>query len=1853
MKNTPKAFHPTAQGCRAAATLGESEQNGVNPERVAQFRSRTIVEPFQGSTGVCRNNSECASQPRRPWAVGWNAFGVRASMNAPHPRPLSPWGGEGSSRGCAFRWLVGCWLAVAMMEPAVADAQQSSGDLSLALRSRVETSAGSGRFHAITKQETWNPKQTAVIVCDMWDLHHCLNATKRGGEVAPRMNDVLKNARSRGATIIHAPSSCMEFYANHAGRKAALAVPKSKNLPKEIGTWCYKIPSEEKGAYPIDQTDGGEDDEAAEHKEWADKLAAMGRNPKAPWKRQTDLLEIVDGDFISDNGEEIWSVLEQRGIGNVILLGVHTNMCVLGRPFGLRQMAKNGKHVVLMRDMTDTMYNPARAPYVSHFTGTDLIVEHVEKWVCPSVTSDQVLSSPAAPSSRAAYSKPFKFSKDNRPHVAIVMSEDEYKTNETLPAFARKYLGTDFRVSLLFGRDDDLNNVPGLEALDEADLLLVSVRRRTLPAAQLDRIRKFIAAGKPVVGIRTASHAFSLRNNAPPPDGHAAWTEFDREVLGGNYQNHLGQPKDDGPFVYARVKSSVDHPILTGLQKTEFKVGTSLYQNDPIAASATTLLMGRFDGVEKQHPVAWTFSRKDGGKTFYTSLGGVTDFAMPEFQRLLLNGIYWATGRDVPANFTVKRDLEDFKTSWQRLNVPGVWDDQAGGALANFDGIAWYRCFVKVPEDWEGKPLILAAEKIDNAHEAWFNGIRVGAGGAFPPDYKSGLDAPPGRYSISAEHVKAGSYNVVAIRVYDHDGAGGFKGPAPTLVSGDQAISLQGEWEFRVGNDTVWGHRPESLVGGSATFTKTIATPAELSQAGTQKPLPPAESLKQFVIPGDLRIDQVLAEPIVRQPLFLNFDERGRMWVMQYLQYPYPAGLKMVSKDKFWRSVYDKIPEPPPHGPRGADKITIHEDTDGDGVFDKHKTFVDGLSITTSFTFGRGGVWVLNPPYLLFYADKNHDDVPDGDPVVHLQGFGMEDTHSVTNSLRWGPDGWLYATQGSTVSAHVLRPGIDKEPIAHTMGQQVWRYHPETRRFEVFAEGGGNAFGCEIDDAGRIFSGHNGGDTRGFHYVQGGYSQKGFQKHGALSNPFTFGYFPPMKHGSVPRFTHNFVIYGGGSLPTDYWGKLFGVEPLQGQVVQSQFDPDGSTFQTKDINRVVTTTDKWFRPVEIKVGPDGGIYVADLYEALIAHGQHFEGKVDKTNGRVYRLAAKDSKPLAPFDLGRKSSAELVETLRHPNRWFRQTALRLLADRRDASVVPLLRGLLLGDASSPAAVSSRAAPASGQFAVECLWALYLSGGFNDDVAAKTLNHSDQFVRQWTVRLLCDERKVSQAIARQLVELAGREAYVYVRSQLASSARRLPAADALAIVHPLLAHSEDATDSQLPLLLWWAIEAKVSDSNSPLSPLGRGAGGEGSSARLNASNPANGPSPRPSPQRGEGDSARAVLAMFEDRDLWKQPLVQQHIASRLMQRFAMSGSRQDLLNAAKLFSLAPDADSTKLLMTGFETAFKGRPLGGLPPELTAQLTKAGGGSLSLRLRQGDAAAVAESLKLVVEDKTDKTQRVEFIQTFGEINQPAAVPVLLKLLETTKDDDVRNATLTALQSYKLDEIGSTVVRLYGSFSDDVRVTAQTLLVSRANWTRQLLEAVTAGQIEARSLPLDVVRKCTLHRDDRIAQLVAQHWKGLDGASTAEMQQQLAQFTSVLKSGSGDPWQGKALFNKSCAKCHLLFGEGGRIGPDLTTFKRDDSIHILHNVVNPSLEVREGFETVLIVTDEGRTVTGFVFDQDSQVVVVRGVDGQNITVAREHIDEMLPQKKSIMPEGLLKDLTDQQVRDLFSYLRSAQPLN
>ena len=279
-----------------------------------------------------------------------------------------------------------------LMLPIVA-APITSGfaDETLEVSLRKQVSDHLQQDQTIEEPQEWKAGQTAVIVCDMWDAHHCYRAVLRENQMVPRMESLLASLRSRGVTIIHSPSNCMDAYAGHPARLRVKSVPAAKT-PDDINSWCHSIPGEELSTYPIDQSDGGEDDTPLEHETWAAKLAAKGLNPRAPWKRQHPGLTI-DGekDFISDRGDEVWSILQHQGIRNVILVGVHTNMCVLGRPFGLRQLAKNDVNVVLMRDLTDTMYNPRSWPYVSHIEGTARIISHIERHVCPTLTSDQFL----------------------------------------------------------------------------------------------------------------------------------------------------------------------------------------------------------------------------------------------------------------------------------------------------------------------------------------------------------------------------------------------------------------------------------------------------------------------------------------------------------------------------------------------------------------------------------------------------------------------------------------------------------------------------------------------------------------------------------------------------------------------------------------------------------------------------------------------------------------------------------------------------------------------------------------------------------------------------------------------------------------------------------------------------------------------------------------------------------------------------------------------------------------------------------------------------------------------------------------------------------------------------------------------------------------------------------------------------------------------------------------------------------------------------------------------------------------------------------------------------------------------
>ncbi|WP_276359420.1 c-type cytochrome [Daejeonella sp. H1SJ63] len=961
------------------------------------------------------------------------------------------------------------------------------------------------------------------------------------------------------------------------------------------------------------------------------------------------------------------------------------------------------------------------------------------------------------------------------------------------------------------------------------------------------------------------------------------------------------------------------------------------------------------------------------------------------------------------------------------------------------------------------------------------------------------------------------------------------------------------------------------------------------------RPTQPQKALSRFRYPEDLSLDLVLSEPEVVQPVELSFDHRGRLWVVQYHQYPYPQGLKVTSVDNFLRVQFDKTPAAPPMGLNGADKITIFEDTDGNGKFDKSTDAIKGLNIATSVTLGRGKIWVLNPPYLLAFDDPDGDGIPKGDPVVHLSGFGLEDTHAVANSLRWGPDGWLYGAQGSTTTANVSS-AVSKN-VAFS-GQVIWRYNTDTKVFEVFAEGGGNTFNIEFDSKGRLYSGNNNAD-RGPQFKQGGYYPRSLGKHGPYTNAYTFGNLENMQlEGEKVRFTHSLIKYEGGHLPDRFQGKMIALNPLLNFVQMSRFETNGSTFKNIDEQKLIETDDHWFRPVNIVAGPDGAVYIADWYDSRLSHVDPRD-TWHKSSGRVYRLRSKGASTRMPkFDLSKYSNDQLIDLLGNKNKWFRQQALQQFANRKDRSVVPKLLALLQ---SGNAGLS-----------LEALWAINLSEGLSDVTTSIAMAHPDPYVREWAVRLKGDAGYVSPLLSAEISKLAVRESDAAVRAQLASSAKRLAAADAIPIIKNLLKYHEDSDDPDIPLLIWWAIESKAETNRA------------------------------------------AVLSIFEDRELWNSKLVKDYILKRLMQRYIMAGGMENYRAATKLMGLAPGRDEAKILVSGVHEGLRGRDVIGLSPELAKAIqpyqSELFGGPLALAIRQGNTAAVKEALGIIADENADLQHRLSYIRVMGQTTQPESVPVLLKIVESAKSTGaMKQIALQALQRYNVDDIGLRVVRAYPQFRADegVRNAALDLLAGRAKWAYELLNAIEkTKKISKADISEPLARRLKLLNDQGIEKAVDSFWPNVKLATSTEKDEAISRYAKLISSGKGDINNGRVLYMKNCGSCHRLFNEGGNIGPDLTGYERSNVNYFLLNIIDPNADIREGYVIHRVMTTDGRTLEGKIAASNGDVLTLQSLSGEETTLSAVQIKEMKALQTSIMPERILNPLNDQGIRDIFAYI-------
>ncbi|HVJ46779.1 MAG TPA: PVC-type heme-binding CxxCH protein, partial [Luteolibacter sp.] len=974
--------------------------------------------------------------------------------------------------------------------------------------------------------------------------------------------------------------------------------------------------------------------------------------------------------------------------------------------------------------------------------------------------------------------------------------------------------------------------------------------------------------------------------------------------------------------------------------------------------------------------------------------------------------------------------------AWAPRSVPSAGKTAVAGKPL------WYRAHLQVapslvdpspdPKDLWRESMTFAVQDIPGPFRVFLNGRLI------VESVDAGPDAPT-RFKVPKDILRKEVFNTLAIRL---DGAAAEKGLVHPPVFGGylDEVRLDREWLSASGEITDDDLLPVAQPPAVAAYTSKDWRPASTVLQAPADPIrgrqvSPADALAHLKPAADLSVESLLHEPQVAQPTHVSFDARGRMWISQYRQYPYPAGLKMISRDAYYRGKYDRVPPPPPGHTPGADIVSVHEDTDHDGVYDRHKNVLTGLNMANSVLHGHGGIWVMHAPYLLFYPDANGDDIPDRDPEVRLAGFGLEDTHSTANGLTWGPDGWLYGAQGSTVTSHITRPGVPEKPV-YLEGCAVWRHHPVTKDFEIFADGSGNTFGLHFDAEGRLFSGHNGGDTRGWHHIQDGiYLKQGTSpdKFGPPVNPYAFGELPPMAASHpIARFTHNIIMMEGTALPEKWRGLLLGTDPLHRKLTASRRLATGSTFSTTDVDPALTSDDVTFRPVYLTPSPDGSITIADFREEYIAHGQNYQGQIDPFTGRIYRLRGKDLPLEHDTDLSKKSDGELIALLSHPNLWHRQTAVRLLSERKAKLTADLLSSS--GGGTHPA--------------LEILWVLHQTGRLDESHTLQALRHPAAMVRAWAIRLSGDAKLLPAAVHQAVIGLAANEPDAEVRSQILSTARRLPKEQALPLAAAVLARDMDAKDPFIPLMAWFILESHCASA--------------------------------------PGD----VISLFEHQpDLWNRAIVRRHITPRLMRRFAATGTRGDLLHAARLLSLAPSPADKSALMDGFGQAFQGRMLPDLPPELSAELAGLGKGSLLLRLRQGDASALKEATDLLSSTTAPAVERLQMARIFGEIHHPPAVTVLLTIAkDPASPADLANTCLSSLVFYDEPGIGPEIVRILPGVSRDRRDAAFALLASRPASALALLNAVESSAIPREAITADLLARLRLHRNDALqAKLVA----------------------------------------------------------------------------------------------------------------------------------------------------------------------
>lgn len=981
------------------------------------------------------------------------------------------------------------------------------------------------------------------------------------------------------------------------------------------------------------------------------------------------------------------------------------------------------------------------------------------------------------------------------------------------------------------------------------------------------------------------------------------------------------------------------------------------------------------------------------------------------------------------------------------------------------------------------------------------------------------------------------------------------------------------------------------------------------------EPRDPQTAAKMMTVPEGFTVEVVAAEPDIVNPVAMAIDERGRFWITESLEYP------------------RKEPGV------GKDRVKILEDTDGDGKADKFSVFLDGLNIPSGVQVGHGGVWIANSPDILFVPDADRDGKPDGPAQVVVTGFGRTDTHELPNSLTWGPDGWLYGLNGVFNFSHVKyakenpnydKVGGDKHP-GWPITCAMFRIHPRTREFQVFCEGTSNPWGIAFNDEGDAFISACVIDHL-WHLVETGY----YHRQGGPYPPHTWKIDSIVKHKHQKAAYCGITWFDSDAYPEKYRKKLYMGNIHGGCINVDRIERNGSTYAGFGEDDFLTANDAWFMPVVQKTGPDGCLYVLDWYDRYHCYqdANRDPKGIDRLKGRLYRVRYKDT-PRTPsnLDLAKETDDQLIEKLGDSNVWTRETAHRLLQERNHEPLTQRLLDLTLAK-DTPTSQRRHAL-----FAAMGHDVITMEHWDRLELVGKLFDSTDTALRPWSIRLLTNQGlpqlnrpgsvdSMDGDLGGMAVDALGDDdprmrlqGLIYV-TQI--SRQRQPY---LAFDEALLtALRQCGNDPVLQRTAWQAIKAYgaryphtlslfLTDTGVQASPLGKEL------------------TPR---------------------------LVDWLLARSAVQQEALIETLKKLLNGND--SVTAGQILSQLALKVQTGEIKGESLERLKTTLTEPLKPLLriDSTHPLRLEASllalswkDQAGVGVARSTAMNTKEPPARRLAAYNALIACQDGCVEQVAKEIFSRQQEESPQflGDILGSLGRSDRPTLGDAVVKYLSTFPPELQPKAIELLTQRPVWAKTLLKAVGDKKVAATAINVNQARRLYDTKDAEVRELLAKHWGQVREGRSPDRDKIIAEMRSLIRKSPGDAMKGEAAFKKVCAQCHKLYGEGAEVGPDITLNGRNDYTQLLSNVFDPSLVIGAGYRSYTVITDGGRVINGLLAEESPQRIVLKVQGGKQEIIPRDDIDEFKVSEISLMPEQLEKQLSPQEILDLFAYITLDKP--